>query len=205
MKIELYEFEGITLEETIEKAEYNLKLNKKDFQIKSDESKEGLFKGKKVKITVLTNKQIIEFVKKYLKEITSKMNISIKIEVRQKDNMIQFMMFTDSSPILIGKKGKTLDSIQILVRQAIYNETNFLVNNIVVDAEYYKVRQKKKLEKLANELADEVIATNVEIKLDDMSAYERKIIHNILMDREEIYTESEGEDPHRHIVIKPNK
>ena len=171
MKIELYEFEGITLEETIEKAEYNLKLNKKDFQIKSDESKEGLFKGKKVKITVLTNKQIIEFVKKYLKEITSKMNISIKIEVRQKDNMIQFMMFTDSSPILIGKKGKTLDSIQILVRQAIYNETNFLVNNIVVDAEYYKVRQKKKLEKLANELADEVIATNVEIKLDDMSAY----------------------------------
>ena len=201
----VHEFEGVTLEETIEKAEYSLKLKKKDFQIKSDEVKTGLFKGKKVKISVLTNKEIISFVKEYLKNITQKMGIEIRIEVKQKDDGINFMMFTKTPAILIGKKGKTLNSIQLLVRQAIYSKTNFLVNNIIIDAEYYKVKQKKMLERLANQLADEVIATNMEVKLEDMTSYERKLIHNALMNRDEIYTESEGEEPHRHIVIKPNK
>lgn len=201
----IQEFEGITLEETIEKAEYNLKLKRKDFQIKSDEVKVGLFKGKKVKISVLTNKEIINFVKDYLKNITQKMGIDVKIEVKLKDDGIYFMMFTQDSSILIGKKGKTLNSIQLLVRQAIYSKTDFFVNNIIIDAEYYKVKQKKNLERLANQLADEVIATNMEVKLEDMSSYERKIIHNALMNRDEIYTESEGEEPNRHIVIKPNK
>ncbi len=201
----IQEFEGITLEETIEKAEYNLKLKRKDFQIKSDEVKAGLFKGKKVKISVLTNKEIINFVKDYLKNITQKMGIDVKIEVKLKDDGIYFMMFTQDSSILIGKKGKTLNSIQLLVRQAIYSKTDFFVNNIIIDAEYYKVKQKKNLERLANQLADEVIATNMEVKLEDMSSYERKIIHNALMNRDEIYTESEGEEPNRHIVIKPNK
>ena len=202
--MKIYEFEGVTLEETIEKAEYSLKLKQKDFQIKTEEQKTGLFKGKKVKISVLTNKEIIEFVKKYLKELTSKMNIDIKLEVKQKDNEITFMMYTDKSPILIGKQGKTLNSIQTIVRQAIHSETGFLVNNMVVDAEYYKVKHKKRLERLANELADEVESTKVEVKLEDMNAYDRKIIHNALMNRDEIYTESEGEEPYRHIVIKPN-
>lgn len=201
----IQEFEGITLEETIEKAEYNLKLKRKDFQIKSDEVKAGLFKGKKVKISVLTNKEIINFVKDYLKNITQKMGIDVKIEIKSKDDGIYFMMFTQDSSILIGKKGKTLNSIQLLVRQAIYSKTDFFVNNIIIDAEYYKVKQKKNLERLANQLADEVIATNMEVKLEDMSSYERKIIHNALMNRDEIYTESEGEEPNRHIVIKPNK
>lgn len=203
--MKVYEFEGITLEETIEKAEYSLKLKSKDFQVKSEEQKAGLFKGKKVKISVLTNKEIINFVKDYLYEITKKMGINIKLEVKQKEDEIYFMMFTNASSILIGKKGKTLNSLQILVRQAIYSKTDFFVNNIIVDAEYYKVKQKKNLERLATQLANEVIATNMEVKLEDMSAYERKIVHNALMNIDEIYTESEGEEPNRHIVIKPNK
>lgn len=203
--MKVYEFEGITLEETIEKAEYSLKLKKKDFQVKSEEQKAGLFKGKKVKISVLTNKEIISFVKEYLYDITKKMGINIKLEVKQKEDGIYFMMFTNSSSILIGKKGKTLNSLQILVRQAICSKTDFFVNNIIIDAEYYKVKQKKNLERLASQLAEEVIATNMEVKLEDMTAYERKIVHNALMNIEEIYTESEGEEPHRHIVIKPNK
>lgn len=202
--MKIYEFEGITLEETIEKAEYNLKLKKGEFQIKSDEVKEGLFKGKKTKISVLTNKDIINYVRNYIQELTKKMNLDVKLEVKQKNDEICFMMFTNNAPILIGKQGKTLDAMQMIIRQAINTETNFFVNNIVIDAEYYKVKQRKNLENLANSLADEVISTNVEIKLDDMSPYERKIIHNILTKRTEIYTESEGEDPHRHIVIKPN-
>lgn len=202
--MKIYEFEGVTLEETIEKAEYSLKLKQKDFLVKKEETKEGLFKGKKVKISVLTNKEIIAFIKDYLKQLTKKMNIDIKLEVKQKDNEITFMMFTSSSPILIGKQGKTLNSIQTIVRQALHNESGFLVNNIVIDVEYYKAKHKKILEKLANQLADEVESTKVEVKLEDMNAYDRKIIHNALMNREEIYTESEGEEPNRHIVIKPN-
>jgi len=202
--MKINEFEGVTLEETLEKAEYSLKLKQKDFIYKTEETKEGLFKGKKVKISVLTNKEIIDYVKDFLKQLTKKMGIDIKLEVKQKDNEITFMIFTNQSPILIGKQGRTINSIQTIIRQAIYNKTGFTVNNMIIDVEYYKAKHKKNLEKLANQLADEVEATKVEVKLDDMNAYDRKIIHNALMNRDEIYTESEGEEPTRHIVIKPN-
>ena len=63
----------------------------------------------------------------------------------------------------------------------------------------------KSLEILARKTAREVAKTKVETKLDSMNSYERRIIHNALNDHKYVYTESEGEEPNRYIVIKPRE
>ena len=71
-----------------------------------------------------------------------------------------------------------------------------------MDVENYKEKQLKNLEYLAKKLAKEVIQTRQTITMEDMNSYERRIVHNVLTTFKEISTNSEGEEPNRHIVIK---
>ena len=74
-----------------------------------------------------------------------------------------------------------------------------------MDVEDYKDRQIKKLERLARNLARDVVRTKVDIEMDNMNSYERRIVHNILSDFKDVKTESKGEEPNRHVVIKYDK
>ena len=69
----------------------------------------------------------------------------------------------------------------------------------------YKEKREKSLEGLAKRVAREVAATKIEVKLDSMNSYERRIIHNILTNNKRVYTESEGEEPNRYVVVKPKE
>ena len=64
-------------------------------------------------------------------------------------------------------------------------------------------KQQKRLERLARNIAKEVSKTNVEVHLENMNAYDRRIVHNILTDFKGVTTTSVGEEPNRHVVIKP--
>ena len=66
-----------------------------------------------------------------------------------------------------------------------------------------KEKNQKRLEWLAKKTAKEVVETKMPVSLDNMTSYERRIIHNILTDFKGVKTESEGEEPNRHVVIKP--
>ena len=68
-----------------------------------------------------------------------------------------------------------------------------------------KEKREKLLERLAKRIAREVKSTKVEAKLDSMNSYERRVIHNILTNFKGVYTESEGEEPNRYVVIKPKE
>ena len=72
-----------------------------------------------------------------------------------------------------------------------------------LDVSNYKEKKKKRLEWLAKKTAKEVVETKMPVSLDNMTSYERRIIHNILTDFKGVKTESEGEEPNRHVVIKP--
>ena len=74
---------------------------------------------------------------------------------------------------------------------------------VLLDVENYRQKRQKSLEFLAKKTAKEVSRTKVEAHLENMNAYERRIIHNILTDFKGVKTESEGVEPNRHIVIKP--
>ena len=63
----------------------------------------------------------------------------------------------------------------------------------------------KNMMKVAKRIAKEVMRTKIDVELDNMNSYERRIIHNALSNFKNITTTSEGEEPNRHIVIRYKK
>ena len=144
--------------------------------------------------------------KKYIESILQAMGITYQLEVRSLNNEteIYYNIHTDENPLLIGVKGKTLDALQVLVRNLLqtYSKELVVVN---VDVGSYRENRKHQLEVLATKIAKEVAKTKVPVKLKPMSSYERRIIHNKLSEWRDVYTESEGEGTDRCLVIKPKK
>lgn len=144
--------------------------------------------------------------KKYLESILQAMGLTYQLEVRSLNNEteIYYNIHTDENPLLIGAHGKTLDALQVLVRNLLqtYTKEMLVVN---VDVGGYRENRKHQLEVLATKVAKEVAKTKVPVKLKPMSSYERRIIHNKLSEWRDVYTESEGEGTERCLVIKPKK
>jgi spoIIIJ-associated protein len=199
MKFE--EFNGKDLEELKKEALTKLNLEAKDVIITETENKGNLFKGKTYTIKVYQIQDVVEEIKNYLQTILNNMSIEATFETKIRDEQITIKMFSDKNAILIGKNGQTLQSLQIMIRQHIYQEIGSYPY-ILLDVENYKEKQNKNLEYLAKKLAKEVIATKQPVEMDNMNSYERRIVHNALMDFKELTTTSEGEEPNRHIVIK---
>jgi spoIIIJ-associated protein len=144
--------------------------------------------------------------KKYIESILQAMGITYQLEVRSLNNEteIYYNIHTDENPLLIGVKGKTLDALQVLVRNLLqtYSKELVVVN---VDVGSYRENRKHQLEVLATKIAKEVAKTKVPVKLKPMSSYERRIIHNKLSEWRDVFTESEGEGSDRCLVIKPKR
>jgi len=130
------------------------------------------------------------------------MGASIHVEVYRKGKEITFDLVGDKIALLIGKRGQTLNALQYLTQLTINGKTNQYVT-VIVDAEGYRDRRKETLTQLSNRLADKAITTRREVKLEAMPSYERKIIHTALQHHHEISTFSDGNEPYRHVVIKP--
>ena len=102
--------------------------------------------------------------------------------------------------VLIGRHGRTLDALQMIVSSFMTNHLHFHFP-VVVDVEGYKSRRKEKLEALAHNAASRARRQHGSVKLAPMNAYERRIIHLALLDNADITTHSEGEDPDRRVVV----
>lgn len=201
--MKLYTFEGKTYEEAVNKALEELKTNEENLTIEVLESKQGLLK-KIVKIKVINIDDVIDYLKESIKEITELMNIKVNLEVRRREETITITLFSDSNSILIGKNGKNIQAFQNIIRQMVPNSINEKYK-IIIDVENYKEKRLITIERLAKKTAREVKNTKVEAKLDPMNSYERRIVHNVLTNNKFVYTESEGEEPNRYVVIKPKE
>ena len=195
-----YIYEGKTVEELKEKALNELNVSEDDLIIEVIEEKSSLLK-KTAKIEVTTINEVSNYAKEVISEILKLMDIDVKFEIRRRDKTISIKLFSDNNAILIGKNGRTIASLQILVRQIISNEIKEKVS-IVLDVENYKEKRIKNIEYLAKKTAREVAKTKVEATLDSMNSYERRIVHSVLADDRFVYTESIGEEPNRCVVIK---
>ena len=144
--------------------------------------------------------------KKYIESILQAMELTYQLEVRSLNNEteIYYNIHTDENPLLIGAHGKTLDALQVLVRNLLQTYTKELLV-VNVDVGGYRENRKHQLEVLATKIAKEVAKTKVPVKLKPMSSYERRIIHNKLSEWRDVFTESEGEGSERCLVIKPKK
>ncbi len=104
--------------------------------------------------------------------------------------------------VLIGRHGRTLDSLQFLI-SVITSRTIGFRYPIVVDVEGYKSRQRQKLEDIAESAAYRAVSQNREIRLRPMTPYERRIVHISLRDNPDVETYSEGEGRGRRVVVAP--
>ena len=200
--MEKYKFQAKSEEGLLDKALQELNLKSEDVVTKTYEEKGGLFSGKKYTIEVVKLSDIAEVGKELLKELLESLGIDANVETKLRDGQIKYEIFSKSNSVLIGKKGHILDSIQVYLRQAIFNAVDLYVN-VTVDVEGYRSKQIYFLEKKVKKIAREVTLSKVDVKLDPMDAYTRKLVHDALQGFKYISTESEGEEPNRAVVIKP--
>ena len=199
MKLEV--FEGKTREEAKEKALEALNVSETEIFYKEEEIKGKLFKATTYKCSVIKISDIAEFLKGKLAELLDNMGIESQFETNVRDEQINIKMYSDKNNILIGKNGQTLMAIQTVLRQMVHNEIG-MYPYILLDVENYKEKKITNLERTAKRIAKEVQKTKIDVSLDNMNSYERRIVHNVLTKFKNISTASEGEEPNRHIVIR---
>lgn len=203
LELKNHKYEGKNKEELINNAlkELNASTNEVYYSVKEEVSG-GLFKSKKYQLTISLKDEVAEYVKLYLKEITNLMGLNVEFEIQKRENYIKVNMISDNNSILIGKNGRTMSSLQTLLRNSLQNKLGTKIN-VILDVNDYKEKQQKNIERLAVKLAKEVRKTKVEVKMDSMNSYERRLVHNALTNFKGVTTISEGEEPNRYVIIKP--
>ncbi len=220
-----YEFEGKTEKEAIEIAARELGLERDQFDVEILESqKKSLFKNGYVKICVHTiddstnstssfensSKNKIdpipqdEFEEKlldFIKNVIEKMNYEVKVSiVFREEKKIGIKLESQSSSILIGRKGKNLDALQLLAN--IYaGRLGHEDVRVILDTENYRIRREESLVRLAYTTADKVQQSHKSILLEPMNPFERRLIHTTLNDIPDIETKSEGEGLYKQVRI----
>ena len=193
-----------TVDKAVEEALAELKVSKEDVEIEVVEqgSKGFLGFGSKDAVVIVKVKHNPEKIAKdFLREMFIAMGIIVNIETEIKDKHLYINLTGDDMGILIGKRGQTLDAIQYLTSLAVNKKSEDYVR-VVLDAENYRSKREKTLERLAHRLADKVVRTKRSVKLEPMNPYERMVIHAALVNSPKVKTRSEGEEPYRRVVIE---
>ena len=194
-------FTAKTKEEAVIKAMEDLNAKEDELVIVEKEIKKSLF-NKKAEIEAITKDELNKEIKDYILKIVKDMGINAKIETKTREETITFNLIAPETSILIGRNGRTIEALQNVTNQMVSTNLGSYYR-FIIDVNDYKNKRKARLEKTAKYTAKEVAKTKVEAHLEPMNSYERRIIHNILTNSKDVITESEGEEPNRHVVIKP--
>ncbi len=222
-----YEYEGKTEKEAIEKAVNELGLERDQFDVEILETqKNSLFKKGFVKIRVHTEDSAVassehhapavkaakvadplpqgEFEEKlieFITEVISKMGYDAKVDVMfREDRKIGLKLDSKSSSILIGRKGKNLDALQLLLNVYAGHLGHEDVR-VILDTENYRIRREESLVRLAYTTADKVRSTRNSTLLEPMNPFERRLIHTTLNDIPDIETKSEGDGLYKQVRV----
>ncbi len=225
------EFSGKNVEEAIEKGLKELGLSRDDVEVKIlDEGKAGLFglmgaspdkimlivkplyglkAEEKVKATreKLSGGNLISAqkkVKEELNEILKLMGMEAEITTSLEEEKVVADIKSENGAILIGKKGQTLNALQLIVN-LIVNRDEKTRTKVIVDTENYRQRRENALVKMAGEVADEVKSKGRSRELEPMNPAERRVIHLALKDDRDVETTSQGEGNFRRVVVSPKK
>jgi spoIIIJ-associated protein len=234
----VYEFEGRTEKEAIDRAAKELGLQKDDFDVEILETqRQGLFKKGYVKIKIHTNQtsaeesvsaftkeegenseearrfnqavfgdpepknefeqKMITFVEELIKHMGYGGTVSVLF---REEHKLGLKMDSEFSSILIGKKGKNLDAIQLLAN--IYAGRQGREDmRIILDSENYRIRREESLVRLAYTVADRVRENRGSILLEPMNPFDRRLIHTTLNDIADVETKSEGDGLYKQVRV----
>ncbi|TAH58591.1 MAG: protein jag [Sphaerochaeta sp.] len=216
------EFEGRTEQEAIAKAIEELNIEREDFDVEIIEpARKGLFKKNSVKIRIhfddgmdgeesyydegedldepfdsdLEDK-VLTFVATVLEKMGYAGNVSIAF---RKERKIGLRIDSENSNIIIGRKGKNLDALQLLTNVFVGQQNSNV--RVIVDSENYRIRHEEQLIRLAYRTAEQVARSGQSRLLEPMNPYERRLVHTALNDFGGVETKSEGDGLYKQVRI----
>ena len=137
----------------------------------------------------------------FVKQVIERMGYEVAVEVMfREDKKIGIKLTSESSSILIGRKGKNLDALQLLANVYAGHLGREDVR-VILDTENYRVRREENLVHLAYTTADKVRSTRASVLLEPMNPFERRLIHTTLNDFADIETKSEGEGLYKQVRV----
>jgi len=144
-----------------------------------------------------------ERVRELVEGVLDELDLDGEVEVREDDERIEASVDGgDDYGLLIGKRGQTIDALQLLCYQAAFRGMRER-KRVVVDAAGYRDRRRETLTSRADRAAEQALTGNHSVEMDPMSAQERRVVHEHLKDRAGVETYSEGDEPHRCAVVAP--
>jgi spoIIIJ-associated protein len=160
------------------------------------------FKSKDAVIKARVKNSVEDVAREFLLKLFAGMDMMVSIETKfdEEESVLNIELVGDEMGILIGKRGQTLDSIQYLTSLVINKSKDNYVR-VKVDTENYRQRRKETLENLAKNISYKVKRTKKTFSLEPMNPYERRIIHSALQGDKYVTTHSEGDEPHRRVII----
>ena len=189
-------------EEVKEKKNFTSKTEKGEKNPKY-EKQEKIEKAEKVETSHKNNAENIELEKEITEKVSffvEKMKLDIKFKLKRiKERVYVVEFFGKDNALVIGQKGKTLNSFEYLLNSMIKN------CRIEIDVERFKEKRNETLRILAKRMAEKVSKYGKTVRLNAMPPRERKIIHEVVNKYPDLDTYSEGRDPKRYIVIKKKR
>lgn len=164
----------------------------------------GLIGKKQAEIEIIMEDDPIKKGMNFLEEVFNKTNIDVEVDVVQAETNEEQVVYDIHSPdlgIVIGRRGETLDALQYLTSLVVNKDTEEYYR-IILDAEGYRDRRKKTLERLARKLAQKAVNKERKVVLEPMPPHERRIIHITLKQDSRVRSYSEGEEPFRKVMIE---
>lgn len=196
---------GKTVDEAVDKALALLETTRDRVEVRVLEEPRRLFgmiRIGRARVEVVCRPDPREKAVTFLRQLLAVVGIEAEVEMaaREKHQLWISLRGDRSLGVLIGRRGQTLDALQHLVN-VVANKGSAEPARIVLDAGGYRERRRQALERLAERLAARVVRTRRSVKLEPMPPVERKIIHTHLQGWRNVTTYSEGEEPHRYVVI----
>lgn len=144
-----------------------------------------------------------ERVRLLIEQVLDQLDLDGEVELEETEDVITATVEGDEDyGLLIGRRGQTIDALQLLAYQAAFRGIRDR-KRVVVDAAGYRARREEVISERADRAAEKAIAQGIEVELDPMSARERRIVHEHLKSRTEVETFSSGDEPHRRVVVAP--
>jgi spoIIIJ-associated protein len=212
--MKVIEVEGRTVDDATKKAIAELGItdsSKINIEV-IDEGKSGIFGfgvSRPAKIRLFYNidtKDIADTIRDVIENVFRRMEIDCRIaDVKEGESKAYIELESkNSSGLVIGRKGKTLEALQFMVNLIVNHKTGS-DKKIILDIESYRAKRERALRKMSKDIAFKVIKSGKPWTLEPMNPFERRLIHLTLQNDTRVTTKSEGQGIYRKVTILPKQ
>lgn len=143
-----------------------------------------------------------ERIRAIVERVVETLDLDAEVEVEESETEITARVGGEDLGLLIGRRGQTIDAVQMICYRAAFRGLKDR-KRVIVDASGYRERQREILERQADQAAERALKRGRPMDLEPMSAQERRVVHEHLKDRAGVETYSEGDEPDRRLVVSP--